>query len=91
VGGGPGEVGGGHFFVIDGHRQLSAALRNEFPFVPASLVAEGAEPVVGGLSADAYFASEVGASLIYDWAELHGTELPLPPHLLREGRSAVLD
>lgn len=71
----------GSFFVIDGHRQLSAALRNGFRFVPARLVAEGDEPVVGGLSADGYLASEVSAGMVRDWADLHGTELPLPSHV----------
>lgn len=78
-----------HFFVVGGHRRLSAALQHGFPFVPASLAAEGDEPVTGGLSAKSFFEAEVGLSMIYDWAELHGTELSLPPHLLRE--SAVGD
>ncbi|QSB16973.1 AAA family ATPase [Natronosporangium hydrolyticum] len=72
------------FFAVDGHRRLSAALRNDFSFVPASLAAEGDEPVVGGLSAKAYLESEVGPSIVYDWAELHGLELPLPEHLRQE-------
>jgi cytidylate kinase len=71
----------GDFFVIDGHRQLSAALECGFRFVPAQLVAEGDEPVVGGLSAIGYFASEVSAGMVCDWADLHGTELPPPSHV----------
>lgn len=74
-----------HFFVIDGHRQLSAALRNGFRFVPARLVAEGDEPVVGGLSAAGYFASEVSAGMVRDWADLHGTQLPPPAHVSGAG------
>lgn len=74
----------GQFFVVDGHRHLSAALRNGFRFVPAQLLAEGDEPVVGGLSAQEYFRSEVGLGQIYDWRELHGTELPVPAHVLPE-------
>lgn len=73
---------GEHFFVVDGHRRLSAALRSGFKMVPGRLVAEAAEPVVGGLSAAEYFQNEVGLSTIYDWAAAHGTELPLPAHIL---------
>lgn len=80
---------GEHFFVIDGHRRLSAALRNGFKLVPGRLVAEVDEPVVGGLSAVEYFRSEVGLSVIYDWDAAHGTQLPLPAHVLDPG-AAVL-
>jgi predicted cytidylate kinase len=75
------------FFAVDGHHRLSAAIRGGDRFVPARLVAEGDEPVVGGLSARAYFESEVGLSMVYDWSELHGFDLALPPHLAREGSS----
>lgn len=75
---------GEHFFVVDGHRRLSAALRSGFKLVPGRLVAEADEPVVGGRSAIDYFRSEVGLSTIYDWAAAHGTELPLPAHILEQ-------
>ncbi len=80
---------GEKFFVVDGHRRLSAALRNGFKLVPGRLVAEVDEPVVGGLSAVEYFRSEVGLSVIYDWDAAHGTQLPLPAHVLDPG-AAVL-
>jgi predicted cytidylate kinase len=75
------------FFAVDGHHQLSAAIHGGDRFVPARLVAEGDEPVVGGLSARAYFESEVGLSMVYDWHELHGFDQALPPHIAREGSS----
>jgi predicted cytidylate kinase len=73
---------GERFFVVDGHRRLSAALRNGFTLVPGRLVAEGDEPVAGGLSAIEYFRAEVGLSTIYDWDAAHGTQLPIPEHIL---------
>ncbi|MEV4759902.1 AAA family ATPase [Micromonospora sp. NPDC049559] len=73
---------GEYFFVIDGHRRLSAALQNGFKLVPARLAAEVAEPVVGGLSAVEFFQSEVSLSTVYDWEAAHGISLPLPGHVL---------
>lgn len=73
---------GEHFFVVDGHRRLSAALRGGFKLVPGRLVAEVDEPVAGGVSAIDYFQAEVGLATICDWAAAHGTELPLPAHIL---------
>lgn len=70
--------------LIGGHQRLSAALQNGFSFVPAMLIAEGAEEVVGGLSAATYFRSQVQLSGIYDWSAAHDIVMPLPPHVLRE-------
>jgi cytidylate kinase len=70
--------------LISGHQRLSAALQNGFSFVPAQLMAEGAEEVVSGISAATYFSSQAQLSRINDWNAAHGIEIPLPPHLLRE-------
>lgn len=80
---------GEYFFVVDGHRRLSAALQSGFPLVPARLVAEVDEPVVGGMSAVEYFTAQASPSLIHDWEAAHGTRLPLPEHALLGG-DAVL-
>jgi predicted cytidylate kinase len=74
---------GEHFFAIDGHRRLSAALQNGFKLVPARLAAEVAEPVAGGVSAVDFFQSEVSLSTVYDWEAAHGIQLPLPAHILQ--------
>ncbi|MBO4205608.1 AAA family ATPase [Micromonospora echinofusca] len=66
---------GEHFFVVDGHRRLSAALRNGFPLVPGRLVAEADEPIAGGLTATEFFA-QVSESTIHDWEAVHGITLP---------------
>ncbi|MEV0429758.1 AAA family ATPase [Micromonospora sp. NPDC050495] len=80
---------GEYFFVVDGHRRLSAALRSGFPMVPARLAAEVDEPVVGGLGAVDYFTAQARPSLIHDWEAAHGIQLPLPEHALLGG-DAVL-
>jgi len=43
-----------HFFVVDGHRRLSAAIGAGLPLLPATLLAEDGEPVAGGPAADDY-------------------------------------
>ncbi|SCG75540.1 AAA family ATPase [Micromonospora inositola] len=80
---------GEYFFVVDGHRRLSAAIQSGFPLVPARLVAEVEEPVVGGMSAVDYFTAQVRPSMIHDWEAAHGIQLPLPEHALLGG-DAVL-
>ena len=80
---------GEYFFVVDGHRRLSAALQSGFPLVPARLVAEVDEIVVGGLSAVDYFASQVRASTVHDWEAAHKIRLPLPEHVLLAGEDRV--
>ncbi|NBE84394.1 AAA family ATPase [Micromonospora rubida] len=80
---------GEYFFVVDGHRRLSAALQNGFPLVPARLVAEVEEPVVGGMSAVDYFAAQVRPGLVYDWEAAHKIQLPLPEHCLRAGDTVL--
>ncbi|BCJ57179.1 hypothetical protein Jiend_06010 [Micromonospora endophytica] len=87
----PLEIGytGEYFFVVNGHRRLSAALRSGFRLVPGRLVAEVEEPVVGDTGAVDYFAAHARPSLIHDWAAAHEIHLPLPEHALLAG-DAVL-
>ncbi|MGC5054282.1 AAA family ATPase [Micromonospora sp. DT48] len=80
---------GEYFFVVNGHRRLSAALRNGVRLVPGRLVAEVEEPVVGGVSAMDYFVAQTRPSLIHDWEAAHDIQLPLPEHALLAG-DAVL-
>ena len=78
---------GEYFYVVDGHRRLSAALQNGFPLVMARLIAEDGEDVIPGLSAQQYFEAEMGLSAVYDWEAAHKVELPLPPHLTSLARA----
>ncbi|MEH1100737.1 AAA family ATPase [Micromonospora sp. CPCC 205561] len=80
---------GEYFFVVDGHRRLSAALQSGFRLVPAQLVAEVDEPVVGGMSAVEYFTAQARPGLIHDWAAAHEIELPLPEHALLGGATVL--
>jgi predicted cytidylate kinase len=58
AGGGPVRLGYArpHFFVIEGHRTVAAAARDDCPLVPAALAAE-ADESIDGRSAEAHFAS----------------------------------
>lgn len=80
---------GEYFFVVDGHRRLSAALQSGFRLVPGRLVAEADEAVVGELSATDYFASQVRASTVRDWETAHKTRLSMPEHLLPFGETVL--
>jgi CMP/dCMP kinase len=80
---------GEHFFVVDGHRRLSAALRSGFTLVPARLTAEVDEPVVAGLSAVDFFRTEVELSTLYDWEAAHGIRLPIPAHVLHRADTVL--
>jgi cytidylate kinase len=72
---------GRYFYVVDGHRRLSAALANQRTLIAGRLVAEDGESVARGLSAQEYFESETGVNDVHDWEAAHGIELSLPPHL----------
>jgi predicted cytidylate kinase len=80
---------GEHFYVVDGHRRLSAAIRSGATLVPGRLIAEVDEPVVGEMSAVDYFTAQVRPSTVYDWEAVHEIQLPLPAHCLLAG-DAVL-
>lgn len=73
---------GEHFYVIDGHRRLSAALRTGFKVVPGRLIAEGDELVRDARTAAEYFRDRVRLKTVTDWETAHGIRLPVPDHLL---------
>jgi predicted cytidylate kinase len=87
----PLEIGytGEYFYVVNGHRRLSEALRAGVRLVPGRLVAEADEEVVGGMNAVEYFAAQLRPSTVHDWEAAHGIKLPLPEHALLGG-GAVL-
>ncbi len=70
---------GSFFYVLDGHRRLSAAIRNGSRLIAARLLAEGEEQTADGLTARQYFESKVSPSVVRDWETAHGITLPLPP------------
>jgi CMP/dCMP kinase len=69
---------GTFFFVVAGHRRLSAAIRSGFNLVAARLLAEGNDPVADGATALQYFDSKVSPRVIGDWETALGIKLPAP-------------
>jgi CMP/dCMP kinase len=65
-----------YFYVVDGHRRLSAALQNNFTLIMGRLIAEAEEKVVGDLSAQQYFDENVSLSMIHHWEAAHRIKLP---------------
>jgi cytidylate kinase len=69
---------GQEYYVIDGHRRLSAAVQNGVRLVPGLLLAESEEPVTNRLSANDYFRVHVTPEVIETWERAHKTELHSP-------------
>jgi cytidylate kinase len=67
-----------YFYVVDGHRRLSAALQGNFTLIAGRLVAEAEEKVEGDLSARQYFQTKVSPAMIYNWETAHRIKLPRP-------------
>jgi CMP/dCMP kinase len=63
------------FFVVDGHRRTSAAIRAGRTLVEATLAAEADEPV-DGRDAVPFFDAECTPSRVLDWAHDHGLTPP---------------
>ena len=63
------------FFAVDGHQQLSAAIRAGRPLIAATLVAEDAEEIAG-LRSDRYFAAHTTAVRVREWERAHDIRLP---------------
>ncbi|MFG2036516.1 AAA family ATPase [Dactylosporangium sp. NPDC048998] len=69
---------GSDYYVIDGHRRLSAAVQNGLHLVPGSLLAESEEPVTNRLSANDYFRTHVTPEVIEAWERVHKIVLHHP-------------
>jgi cytidylate kinase len=64
-----------YFFAVDGHRQLSSAIRGGRTLIAATLVAEGGEEIAG-LTCDRYLTAHATPTRIRAWQESHHIELP---------------
>jgi predicted cytidylate kinase len=82
---------GTSFYVIDGHRRLSAALHRGLGLVAARLLAEGEERVAGGLTSLQYFDTRVDLGKIRAWESAHQIDLPLPERLREPARESAGD
>jgi cytidylate kinase len=65
-----------YFYVIDGHRRLSAAIRDNLTLIPARLVAEADEPLAGQESACDFFRTGIAPDVIRHWEAVHQMKLP---------------
>jgi CMP/dCMP kinase len=66
-----------NFFVVEGHRMLSAAIHAGQATVPATLVAEGDETIAGE-RCDSYFRRYATPDLVREWRSAHGIALTVP-------------
>lgn len=72
----------GHsFYVVDGHRRLSATIKRGFNLITATLLAEGDDRVADDLTSWQYFESRASPGVIRDWETAHGIRLPPLPRL----------
>lgn len=72
-----------YFFVVDGHKRLSGALRGDHSFVPAVLAAEGEETVTADISAERFLVEEPRRGYIYEWEDIHGFKFSSYPSFTR--------
>lgn len=68
-----------HFFVIDGHEAVAAALRADAALLTARLGAEGRDDVAGGVSAHADVAVAVDHHRLRAWEDAFGFRFPTSP------------
>ncbi|MDP5122228.1 MAG: (d)CMP kinase, partial [Spirosomaceae bacterium] len=60
------------FYLFDGHRRLSAALKTDIPFVPVILLAKDAEIVQDEKSVIAFIQDNFDKKFINEWEIAHG-------------------
>jgi CMP/dCMP kinase len=64
-----------YFFVVDGHRQVSAAIREGRTLIAATLLAEAGEDIAG-LGCDRYLAANATPVRVRNWEAAHDIALP---------------
>ncbi|GAA3304984.1 MULTISPECIES: AAA family ATPase [Dactylosporangium] len=69
---------GQDYYVIDGHRRLSAAVQNGAHLVCGLLLAESDEQVTNRLTANDYFRAHVTPDVVEAWEGAHKMALPVP-------------
>ena len=67
-----------HFFAVDGHQRLAAAVRAGRTRIEATLLAEGDEEVAAGRTAHRYFAESLRTGVVAEWEAATGVRLPVP-------------
>jgi predicted cytidylate kinase len=59
------------FYVFDGHKRLSAALRNKLHFIPIALVAKNENSTIPTFNAEKFVADSFKMDLVTDWEKAH--------------------
>jgi cytidylate kinase len=72
----------GQYFIVDGHRRISAALINAIALVPVTIVDEIARTGTKGLLPAEFLRDSVKSSLIHDWEEAHKLRFKAMPSWL---------
>jgi cytidylate kinase len=70
------------FLIVDGHDQVSMALRLQRSLIRVRLVAFEKEQLFGGLSAETFARASTSLPAIYDWEEAHRFRLRTYPSWL---------
>ncbi len=60
------------FYLFDGHRRLSAAIKTNVPFVPIILIAKDREIVQNGIDAVTFIRDNFDKRFINEWETAHG-------------------
>lgn len=62
----------GFYYIWDGHKRVSGALRHGIPLIPIKVLASDDEEIKEGLSLRTHISRAVSPSLISSWEECHG-------------------
>ena len=60
-----------YFYIINGHKRVSSALRNNIEFCPCVLLASDDELIYDNITARQYITDSCSPSRIYDWEDAH--------------------
>jgi cytidylate kinase len=69
---------GERFFIYDGHKRTSAAIRASLSLIPVKILFN-ADSNIFGLRAEDYVRGECSLSIIYDWEDYHNFRFPAYP------------
>ncbi len=59
------------FYVFNGHKRLSAALRNNLHFIPITLVAKNDDTTIPTFNAEKFITDSFQMDWVFDWEKIH--------------------
>nr|WP_319270544.1 cytidylate kinase family protein [uncultured Draconibacterium sp.] len=77
-------VSEGDFFVWDGHKNLSAAIKEDKTLIPVEIMGVGNDEIHSGHSANLFVRSALNLSLIHDWESFHNFRFKSYPRISDE-------